>query len=239
MKDRGIDLASQPADATLVIEASTSAGSLAIVRDGKVAAQNAVAMGVSRDDGLFPAIQALLMDSDLEPSAIARVVCGAGPGSFTSLRIAASLAKGLAHGSGATLSAVSSLALSAAVAVDILPDTVTDIVVHADALRGERYVQRMRVDGARMVDAGGPVERVAFVDLDGYSRGALRVAVGSSPDPALEGTVVLPSAAAIVRIRGWHDLSAVSLETWEPAYGRLAEAQVVWERTHGHALPSV
>jgi tRNA threonylcarbamoyladenosine biosynthesis protein TsaB len=30
----------------------------------------------------------------------------------------------------------------------------------------------------------------------------------------------------------------VDLATWEPAYGRLAEAQVKWEREHGRALPS-
>jgi tRNA threonylcarbamoyladenosine biosynthesis protein TsaB len=29
----------------------------------------------------------------------------------------------------------------------------------------------------------------------------------------------------------------VSLETWEPEYGRLAEAQVKWEDRFGMALP--
>jgi tRNA threonylcarbamoyladenosine biosynthesis protein TsaB len=33
--------------------------------------------------------------------------------------------------------------------------------------------------------------------------------------------------------------AAVDLATWEPAYGRLAEAQVKWEAAHGRALPSV
>ena len=28
----------------------------------------------------------------------------------------------------------------------------------------------------------------------------------------------------------------VSLDKWEPAYGRLAEAQVKWEAAHGRAL---
>ena len=29
----------------------------------------------------------------------------------------------------------------------------------------------------------------------------------------------------------------VDLASWEPAYGRLAEAQVRWESTHGRPLP--
>jgi hypothetical protein len=29
----------------------------------------------------------------------------------------------------------------------------------------------------------------------------------------------------------------VDIDTWEPAYGRLAEAQVRWEETHGRPLP--
>jgi tRNA threonylcarbamoyladenosine biosynthesis protein TsaB len=30
----------------------------------------------------------------------------------------------------------------------------------------------------------------------------------------------------------------VALDTWEPAYGRLAEAQVKWEAAHGRPLGS-
>jgi len=31
-------------------------------------------------------------------------------------------------------------------------------------------------------------------------------------------------------------MGAVAIETWEPDYGRLAEAQVRWELKHGKAL---
>ncbi|HYW33236.1 MAG TPA: tRNA (adenosine(37)-N6)-threonylcarbamoyltransferase complex dimerization subunit type 1 TsaB [Gemmatimonas sp.] len=226
-------------DVTLVIEASTSLGSLAVVRFGRCVGSNTVAMGASRDDGLFPAIQALLVECALEPSDLTRVVCGAGPGSFTSLRIAAALAKGLVHGTGAMLAGVSSLLLSAASAVERMPSDVTEMVVHSDALRGERYAQRVHIDAARMVRPDGPVDRVACDDLEAYCRGAARVAVTSSPVQEREAAVVLPAAGAIVGVASWEELAAASLGAWEPVYGRLAEAQVVWERTHGHALPAV
>jgi tRNA threonylcarbamoyladenosine biosynthesis protein TsaB len=55
--------------------------------------------------------------------------------------------------------------------------------------------------------------------------------------PEHESAVVMPAAAAVVRLREWGRLEPVALTSWEPEYGRLAEAQVVWERTHGQALP--
>ncbi len=221
-----------PAGPLLVIEASTAAGSVAIVSDGRVHARASVPMGASRDDALFPAVQQLLRECDLEPSALSAVVCGAGPGSFTSLRIAASLAKGLAHGTGAALYAVPSLLL-------VLPASspVGEYVVHGDALRGERYALHVRVDEAGLRYARDVVQRVAFADLPTFVGEARRVAAGQSPAAAEEFDVKDPDAANVVHVGDWRGLGPLALADWEPAYGRLAEAQVVWETKHGHALP--
>lgn len=221
-----------PPGPLLVIEASTAAGSVAIVTPGRVVAKAAVAMGASYDDLLFPAVLALLRDCALEPVALGGIVCGAGPGSFTSLRIAASLAKGLAHGAGLALYAVPSLLLA--------PRPVTpsgEYVVHGDALRGERYALRVRIDerGRRLVS--GEVHRVPFASLPAFGGDAPRIAVGQSPSPVLEFDVAEPDAANVVTIGDWNGLGPLAIADWEPAYGRLSEAQVVWESKHGHALP--
>jgi tRNA threonylcarbamoyladenosine biosynthesis protein TsaB len=34
------------------------------------------------------------------------------------------------------------------------------------------------------------------------------------------------------------DRGPVDIDTWEPQYGRLAEAQVKWEAAHGRPLPA-
>jgi tRNA threonylcarbamoyladenosine biosynthesis protein TsaB len=48
---------------------------------------------------------------------------------------------------------------------------------------------------------------------------------------------VSPHIRHLLRASGsWRD-QAVSLEAWEPEYGRLAEAQVKWEERFGMALP--
>jgi len=62
---------------------------------------------------LMPAIASALTHACVDIDAVGRVVCGAGPGSFTSLRIAGAIAKGIASGVGVPLFALPSMALIA------------------------------------------------------------------------------------------------------------------------------
>ena len=70
-----------PADLVLVLEASTGAASVALLRGDALLGVRAVAMGASRDDAMFPAIQTLLADADVAVHDLDAIVCGAGPGS--------------------------------------------------------------------------------------------------------------------------------------------------------------
>lgn len=224
---------------TLVLEASTAAGSVALLRDRSLVGARDVAMGAARDDAMFPAIMALLAETEVAPSMVQTIVCGAGPGSFTSLRIAAAIAKGIAHANGARMVAVSSLLLSVASASSVERSD-TEALVHADALRGERYAMLAHADASGAWRADGPVARVpmAAVREMAGSRRVFRVDV----DRSREGTefdderIVVPHARHIVRIANWWTLDAVDLADWEPSYGRLAEAQVKWESTHQRPL---
>ncbi|WP_411282384.1 tRNA (adenosine(37)-N6)-threonylcarbamoyltransferase complex dimerization subunit type 1 TsaB [Gemmatimonas sp.] len=221
----------------LVLEASTSVGSVALIANGAVVAVQLVAMGAGREDQLFPAVQALLADVGATARQLTGVVCGAGPGSFTSLRIAASLAKGLAHGASVPLFAVSSLLLAAADGIEPLRSG--PAVVHADALRGERYVLDVHFAADGRVQAQSALERMTLEQLDAHSAGRPRLAVLASTTPDLETRVVTPSSAHLLRLlpNAWS--GAVVLDSWEPQYGRLAEAQVKWEASNGAPLPSL
>ena len=81
---------------TLALEASTYAGSAALLRDDRLVGERSVAMRGREHEALMPAVAELLTQHDVVPGEIDRVVCGAGPGSFTSLRIAGAIAKGMA-----------------------------------------------------------------------------------------------------------------------------------------------
>jgi len=158
-------------------------------------------------------------------------VCGEGPGSFTSLRIAGSIAKGLATGLSRPLYAVPSMALIVGNA-PVGPGT---YLVAVDALRGELYVGLYDVtdshaieerEPARLVEAGALVQLA--VDYDARILGA----------PGLEAPIeASPSARSVARLETLlGERGPVDVASWEPAYGRLAEAQVKWEAAHGRPL---
>jgi tRNA threonylcarbamoyladenosine biosynthesis protein TsaB len=223
---------------TLVIEASTAAGSVAVFDGDRLAASVNAAMGASRDDALFPAVQAALGAAQgkkhVEGSvagSVTEIVCGGGPGSFTSLRIAAAVAKGLAQASGARLYAVPSLLLAAA--GHHHPGR---YLVHSDALRAERYALRVVIDERLTVRADGAMMRIPTDALEAVAEGVPLLAVSASTGEP--GPSVVPHAANLLHIGEWRAKGLADLATWEPAYGRLAEAQVKWEAAHARALPT-
>jgi tRNA threonylcarbamoyladenosine biosynthesis protein TsaB len=119
------------------------------------------------------------------------------------------------------------------------------VAVHADALRGERFVQLVEGLGDGLVRGVGPVRRLSLDELEALGTGdsavasgraVERLAVAASPTPVAERAVCTPQAADLRRVAGWLAAGPVPLATWEPDYGRLAEAQVQWEQRHGRPL---
>jgi tRNA threonylcarbamoyladenosine biosynthesis protein TsaB len=211
--------------ATLVLEASTYTGSVAVLDGQRVCAVREVAMRGEREERLMPAAAAALAEAGVAPGGLTRVVCGAGPGSFTSLRIAASIAKGLAMSSGAELWAASSLAL-------LVADAGGEgrVVASLDAMRGESFVQPFESMGGnpRPLAAVQRVPQGARAELVREWNARLLASDGVPPH--------VPHARGVARLEEGELLHRVDLASWEPDYGRLAEAQVQWERAHGRKL---
>ena len=128
-------------DLTLAVDGSTYAGSVAVIRGRDVIAERHLADDAKpgrggRDEHFMPMVAECLRDAEAGPRDLARLVCGAGPGSFTSLRIAASIAKGLAVGGDLPLFPVSSLLLIVA-AEPVSPGRWMAVL---PAMRGEAFV---------------------------------------------------------------------------------------------------
>jgi tRNA threonylcarbamoyladenosine biosynthesis protein TsaB len=218
---------------TLALDASTYAGDVAIVVDGQVLGEQGVAMKGAEHERLMPAVAAALAQACVDVDAVDRVVCGAGPGSFTSLRIAGAIAKGIASGVGVPLFALPSMALIAAGA-DARRGRYLTVV---DALRGEAYVALFEIADANAVIELAPARLVAAIDVDEIA--AEHGAQTMSPSRELGTIVAHPRARAVTRLENWiSERGPVDLATWEPSYGRLAEAQVRWESLHGKPLPA-
>ena len=216
---------------TLALDASTYRSSVAVLDDARVLIQSTATMKGQDREKLMPAVAEALRSVGASLQTIGRVVCGAGPGSFTSLRIAASIAKGIAVGRAIPLYAVSSLALIVAGNVKDGPRGARRYLAVQDALRGECFV-------AEFEHHEGAVKQVSSVRLIGNDQLETVAGAGESrvvgPDlkenwmPHARGTALLLDEIIAA--------GPVDLASWEPVYGRLAEAQVKWEAAHGRAL---
>ncbi len=150
------------------------------------------------------------------PAQLAGIVVADGPGSFTGLRIGIAFAKGLCRVLGVPLLAAPSL-LGAARAAS---KNGALVLAEYDALRGEVYraVYRFGANGVEVV-APPALERAGAPSPTGASRAGARDA----------------SAAALLALVGTTGGPAPVREpaTWEPDYGRPAEAEARRLARHG------
>ncbi|HEV2017063.1 MAG TPA: tRNA (adenosine(37)-N6)-threonylcarbamoyltransferase complex dimerization subunit type 1 TsaB [Gemmatimonadaceae bacterium] len=222
---------------TIALDGSTYRGSVAVLRDSQVVGERSLGgddggkPGGGRGETLMPAIAECLKEAGIKREAIARIVCGAGPGSFTSLRVAGSVAKGLAVGYAVDLYAVSSLVLTVTGARPTLPAGKYLSVL--DAMRGEYFAVRVTLLPDQTVIQPEPTTLVGIEELMGLAeREPLVRAVG--PGQRLDFHPHARGVAPLLESMLEH--GPVDLASWEPNYGRLAEAQVRWEAAHGRPL---
>ncbi|MEP6621789.1 MAG: tRNA (adenosine(37)-N6)-threonylcarbamoyltransferase complex dimerization subunit type 1 TsaB [bacterium] len=216
---------------TLVLESSTYEGSVALLDAAELLASRTVAMRGRDHEALMPSVAALLDACGKAPSDLKRIVCGAGPGAFTSLRISGAIAKGLALSTGADLFAVSSLALLVACVEPFRPGRYLAAV---DAMRGEHYVQLHEIGADAELRVIGDLGIVASDQVEALARSMSADAIG----PGRGGVAaIVPHARGSARITKMIASSGpANLAAWQPGYGRLAEAQVKWEAVHGRPL---
>lgn len=128
----------------LAIETSTYSGSIAILDDSKIIGEYYFDTGPAHTEKLIPSINWLLNELDTERADLSGVAVSLGPGSFTSLRVGISTAKGICYSLGIPLVGVSSLQV---LAMNI-PFASRRICSVVDARKGEVFVAFFRtVDG--------------------------------------------------------------------------------------------
>ena len=220
-----------PADQriTLALDASTALGSVAVLRGRDVVSEVDVPLRTRDSERLMPAVAEALELAGMAVSSLDAVACGAGPGSFTGLRIAGAIAKGLAEARRIPLFPVAThLLLVLGVRPALPPGRYLALL---DAMRGERFARDVVVDAAGSAQCDGPVRLVSLPlgpqELEG---GARRVGAGEGIDAAPRARAVAALIETLV------EAGAAPLEAWEPFYGRHAEAQVRWEAAHGRPL---
>jgi tRNA threonylcarbamoyladenosine biosynthesis protein TsaB len=137
----------------LAIDTSGRSGSVAIAASSKLLAQAAFSQPMRHSAEIFPAIRRLLKQLGTSPKDIEHVYISAGPGSFTGLRIAVTIAKIMYLANTAKIVAVDTLDVIAANANDCQVDQANDtkpdnIATVLDAKRGQFFIAAYeRLDG--------------------------------------------------------------------------------------------
>jgi len=216
---------------SLALDAAGGDATIALLRDGVAIAESEVVMRSADEERFFPALLQLIDDAQLSLAELDRIIVGAGPGSFTALRVVGATAKGIAQGRGIPLFAVPSLALMAA-ASPASTKPGSRVLATLDALREERYAALV------VTGADGNIERVEQLGVIAAADVASRaVELGAQPIGAGTDSPASAHARGVARCLALVAASGpVNLASWEPMYGRLAEAQVKWEAAHGRPL---
>ena len=215
---------------SLALETSTRLGSIAVGDGDTLISECALAVRAMHSETVLDEVERMLARARIGVDGIERVIIGAGPGSFTGVRIAASLAKGWGHAGRVPLFAYSSLRSVAASAGR------ERVCALFDARRGEVYGAAY-ADGPLEAPVRGPeacgIDRwiEGLEDRGSWSfagEGAIRhrariEACGARVLPAFLG---VPRAGALLWLAERLPAGLVmDVDAWEPRYVRSSGAE--------------
>ena len=229
----------------LAIETATGRASVAVGRSPAEAAEEVLAGARRHAAGLLAMISGTLDRAGITLDDLTGLALSDGPGSFTGLRVGASVAKALVHARGLPLWTAPSLMVRAR-GVAREGDTVLAL---ADALRGEVYAAAYRFDPEEVVTLLAPSVYRPETLIAAAPRPS--ILVGEAPTAAVEalerwsGCRLVgppdggPRARHLIGLVGRRGgaARAMAVEGWAPEYGRPAEAQARWEAVHGRPMP--
>lgn len=231
--------------ALLAIECSTAVASVALWQRGTLVCREGETASATVDH-VLQWCDELLRESGVDPGQLDALAVGVGPGAFTGVRVAISVAQGLALAWNKRVITVSSLA---ALATDAIGDAAAmPVLALMDARMDEVYAgwyggSAAAVPVALVDEQVLPPERLVPVDAasagyriigNGFQLHAQRIAAVLPPPAAVVDAV--PSAAQVAVLAARMGMSAsIDPGDVEPAYLRNKVALTTAERAAGKA----
>jgi tRNA threonylcarbamoyladenosine biosynthesis protein TsaB len=217
----------------LALDGALGGFSAAVVSERSVLASEALPGNVALERGLS-LVAGVLRNAAMEPGALHRIAVGAGPGSFTGLRIAIAYAKSLAQAWELPISGVSSF--------DALEWGITERDVLAVVSPRSGIVSLRLRNGAESSRASGPTAQALDAVLAGHD--PPRTIAGASKDvldalaergivATVHPPVVMPAAAAVAFVASGAQPER-SIHALRADYGELPAAKVParpWKRS--------
>jgi tRNA threonylcarbamoyladenosine biosynthesis protein TsaB len=137
----------------LAIETSGRIGSIALVLDDRVVAEEQFPHGLQHAAQIVPIIDRLCRAQGWGPRDLAQLYVSAGPGSFTGLRIGITLAKTMALATGVKVLAVPSVRVLA----ENAPAEASNLIIVLDAKRDQIFTARFeRAGGGQQAAESAP-----------------------------------------------------------------------------------
>jgi tRNA threonylcarbamoyladenosine biosynthesis protein TsaB len=215
----------------LAFDTSTEALSVAVRRGDRLLEHSGIG-GAQSSTTLIPLIQQLLAEAGLALAELDAIAFGRGPGSFTGLRTACSVAQGLGFGAGLRLLPIDTLHAMAEEARHRFG--AMRVVAVLDARMDQVYAARYELGNA--ASPAGEAELLAPEEVEVPSGWALAgnafAAYGERLSAAVARHEVLPTAAAMLRLAPQllaAGRTVAPAEAW-PLYVRDKVAQTTAER---------
>lgn len=234
-------------NALLAFDTATEQMSVALSVRGQVSTHEA-AGGALASAGLIPAILALLAHAGVALRDLDAVAFGRGPGAFTGLRTACSVAQGLAFGAGKPVLPIDTLLAVAEGARDGAGDMTLWVVM--DARMSEIYAAQYRFHAQRWQVLDAPMlitpaalnerwraaapQRVAGTALAAFGAQLQTAGAVLLPNALPRAVAMLPLAQAM-----WDRGEAVDAALALPLYLRDKVAQTTLEREAARALKAL
>jgi tRNA threonylcarbamoyladenosine biosynthesis protein TsaB len=206
---------------TLAIDTSELRGSVAIRKDGRLAAMRRHESNEDYSSWLLPAVWECLDEAGIPMDAVELLAASTGPGSFTGVRVGLTTVKAWAEVYGKRVVGVSRLEAMARYAEPGTPI----VAVCYDAQRGQMFAALYQgtADGWERVEAEMVIEAADFLKMASQQSGHERIA-WVSLDPEL-----------ITSLVGWQDRVTIG-DTMQQVEGDLADkiGEIAEERASKH-----
>ncbi|MCC7541921.1 MAG: tRNA (adenosine(37)-N6)-threonylcarbamoyltransferase complex dimerization subunit type 1 TsaB [Deltaproteobacteria bacterium] len=166
----------------LAIETSTAVGTVALRSPQGDVVEIEVTVAGRHGDVVVPAVRDCLARAGVEMRDVGLLAAGIGPGSFTGVRAALGVAKGLALATSLPLLGIGSLDALAAPALRDAPDA--QVIALVDARRGEVFAALVSSGSSQRVDPSGGRPEVVGATMARAIDPRSRVVVASETDDA-------------------------------------------------------
>lgn len=209
----------------LAIDTSTEIASIALLT-GKELLCEEQSNPKTHAQFILPMIDKLMVNAGLQMNQLDSIVFGRGPGSFTGLRIACSIAKGLAYAHDLGLIPVSNLAAIAWSARQQKQESHLPVLTVLDARMHEMYWAYFAKDQWVAEEMVNPVHEINILEEQSVILAGVGVDLywgdftSNTKSLVSEKLLINPSAAAMIQLAQFSALKPVSAASAQPIYIR-------------------